>query len=160
MKRIDIGDLFLAQNMPSMAASAMSAAPPGGASPAGPVMGAPGAGGKTTGTMEPASKHKKPPKGGCFGGSPLTTLLPLLLMFVVFYFFLMRPQQKKAKELQEMLAALRKGDQVITSGGIMGRITGLTDQYAVIEVQEKVRMKVLRSHIASKQASGSGGPKK
>ena len=98
--------------------------------------------------------------GGCFGGSPLTTLLPLVLMFVVFYFFLIRPQQKKQKEHQDMLGALRKGDAVVTTGGIMGKITGLTDQYAVIEVQEKVRMKVLRSHVAGKQPADTGDSKK
>lgn len=154
MRRIDIGDLFLAQNMPSMG-TAMGAPASGG----GPAMGAPGAEGKT-GTMQPSGAKKKKAKGGCFGGSPLTTLLPLVLMFVVFYFFLIRPQQKKQKEHQNLLGALRKGDQIITTGGILGKITGLTDQYAVIEVQEKVRMKVMRSHIAGKQASGSSDSKK
>lgn len=87
-------------------------------------------------------------------------VLPLVLMFVIFYFFLIRPQQKKQKEHQEMLGALRKGDRVVTTGGILGVVTGLTDQYAVIEVQEKVRMKVLRSHIAGKQPGGPDPEKK
>jgi len=165
LTRIDIGDLFQAQNMPTMAGQAMGApamgASPGAGSPAmgSPAMGATSAMGMQTGTMQPSGPKKKT-KSGCFGGSPLTTLLPLVLMFVVFYFFLIRPQQKKQKQHQELLGALRKGDQIVTTGGILGKITGLTDQYAVIEVQEKVRMKVMRSHIAGKQASGSGDSKK
>lgn len=160
MRRIDIGDLFLAQNMPGMAGATMGA-PSTGNGPAtdGTAMGAPGAKGMETGTTQPSGAKKKG-KAGCFGGSPLTTLLPLVLMFVVFYFFLIRPQQKKQKQHQELLGALRKGDQIVTTGGILGKITGLTDQYAVIEVQEKVRMKVMRSHIAGKQASGASDPKK
>lgn len=161
MRRIDIGDLLQAQNMPTMAGQAMGA-PATGSGPGmgSPAMGASGAMGMQTGTTQPSGPKKKKAKSGCFGGSPLTTLLPLVLMFVVFYFFLIRPQQKKQKQHQELLGALRKGDQITTTGGILGKITGLTDQYAVIEVQEKVRMKIMRSHIAGKQASGSGDSKK
>ncbi len=161
MRRIDIGDLFQAQNMPAMGTSAMGGPATGGApSTGGPAMGASGAKGMKTGTTQPSAQKKKKAKSGCLGGSPLTTMLPLVLMFVVFYFFLIRPQQKKQKEHQTLLGGLRKGDQVITTGGILGKITGLTDQYAVIEVQEKVRMKIMRSHIAGKQAGGSGDSKK
>ena len=157
IKPYDIGDLFLGQPMPTMGTAAPAAAgQPGPAPAAGPAMAATGTTATTTqqGTpgvapKEAAPKKKAPP--GCFGGGTLGMLLPLVLMFVVFYFFLIRPQQKKQKEMQSMLGALRKGDQIITSGGMMGRITGLTDQYAVIEVQEKVRVKILRSHIAGKQ---------
>lgn len=87
-------------------------------------------------------------------------VLPLVLMFVIFYLFLIRPQQKKQKEHQSMLSALRKGERVITTGGILGTITGLTDQYAVIEIQEKVRLKILRSHIAGKQAGAESAKSK
>ena len=92
------------------------------------------------------------------GPSLFTSFIPILLIFVIFYFLLIRPQQKKQKQHQEMLGALRKGDNIITTGGVLGRITGLTDQYAVIEVQEKVRMRVLRSHIAGKQPGAGGEP--
>jgi len=79
----------------------------------------------------------------------LTGPLPmLLLMFVIFYFVLIRPQQKKAKAHKEMLASLHKGDEVITSGGIYGKITGLTDQIVVVEVTPQVRIKVARGHIS------------
>ena len=156
MRHYDIGDLFMGQSVPSMQTGPAKAAP--AAMGGGAAMGAAPAQ-QGMGTMEPTQK-KKQTKGGCFGGSPMMTLLPLVLMFVVFYFFLIRPQQKKQKELQNMLGALRKGDQIITTGGILGKITGLTDQYAVIEVQEKVRMKIMRSHIAGKQpGSGSSDAK-
>jgi len=88
---------------------------------------------------------------GC-GGGGLAQMLPLILMFVVFYFLLIRPQQKKMKEHREMLSNLKRGDQVISNGGLMGRISGLTDKIVTIEVAEKIRVRVLRSHIAGKQA--------
>jgi preprotein translocase subunit YajC len=78
-------------------------------------------------------------------------MLPMIaLMFVVFYFFIIRPQSKKTKETQTWLASLKKGDEVVTTGGLVGRISGLTDNFVTLEVQEKVRLKVLRTHIAGK----------
>jgi preprotein translocase subunit YajC len=67
---------------------------------------------------------------------------------VIFYFLLIRPQQKKAKEHQEMISGLKKGDKVITSGGIHGQITALDDTTVTIEIAEKVRIKVTRSTLA------------
>jgi preprotein translocase subunit YajC len=80
----------------------------------------------------------------------MSTLGMLLIMFAVFYFMLIRPQQKKQREHQDMLRNLKKGDEVVTTGGIIGKIAGLTDTYATLEVQEKVRIKVVRSHITGK----------
>jgi len=88
---------------------------------------------------------------GC-GGGGITQLLPLILMFLVFYFLLIRPQQKRTKEHREMLANLKRGDEIVTSGGVLGRITGLTERYVTLEVAEKIRLRVLRSHIMGKQA--------
>ncbi len=88
---------------------------------------------------------------GCQGGG-MANLLPLILMFVVFYFLLIRPQQKKAREHQNMLSNLKRGDTIITNGGLMGKITGLTDKTVTLEVAEKIRLRVLRSHIAGKQS--------
>ena len=88
---------------------------------------------------------------GC-GGGGMMQLLPLLLMFVVFYFLLIRPQQKKAKEHQTMLSNLKRGDNIVTTGGLLGKITGLTDKTITVEVAEKIRLRVLRSHVAGKQA--------
>lgn len=121
-------------------------------------------GAKTMATTEMAAMKGKEGKQhgpvGCFGGGITGMVLPLVLMFVIFYLFLIRPQQKKQKEHQSMLSALRKGERVITTGGILGTITGLTDQYAVIEIQEKVRLKILRSHIAGKQAGAESAKSK
>jgi len=77
---------------------------------------------------------------------------PLILIFVVFYFLLIRPQQKKAKEHQNYLANLKKGDRVITGGGIHGVIASLTDTVVTLEIAENVRIKVSRSAIAGSVA--------
>ncbi|MDB9823290.1 preprotein translocase subunit YajC [Deltaproteobacteria bacterium] len=84
---------------------------------------------------------------GAQGGS-FMTFVPLMLMFAIFYFLLIRPQQKKAKKHREMLSALKKGDRVVSSGGLHGVITGLTDDVATIEIAPKVRVKVSRGSIA------------
>ncbi len=83
-------------------------------------------------------------QGGSFGA-----FIPLILMFVIFYFLLIRPQQKKQKEHRHMLGNLKKGDRIITSGGLYGRITGITDNVVTVEISEKVRVKVGRSYIAA-----------
>ncbi len=87
----------------------------------------------------------------------IMSFLPLILIFGVFYFLLIRPQQKKAREHQQFLASMKKGDQVVTSGGLHGTITGLTDNVVTLEIADKVRVKVARSYIlgpASTVASG------
>jgi preprotein translocase subunit YajC len=68
-------------------------------------------------------------------------MVPLILMFAIFYFLLIRPQQKKQKAHRQLLGDLKKGDRVITSGGLYGRITGLTDTVVTLEISEKVRVK-------------------
>jgi preprotein translocase subunit YajC len=90
------------------------------------------------------------------GGGQGGFFMPMALIFVVFYFMLIRPQQKKQKEQQDWLKALKKGDEVVTSGGLIGKIAGLTDNTVTLEV-DKVRLKVLRSHISGK-APGPGQP--
>lgn len=95
--------------------------------------------------------------GGQGGGDPLTAFLPLILIFGIFYFLLIRPQQKKQKQHQELIKNLQKGMEVVTSGGIMGRITGITDDVVTLEVADKVRIKVVRNQIAGKPASGGKG---
>jgi len=84
--------------------------------------------------------------GGQGGG--LGAFLPLILMFAIFYFLLIRPQQKKAKQQREMLSALKKGDRVVSSGGLHGVITGITDDLITMEVAPKIRVKVSRGSIA------------
>ncbi|OIP43977.1 MAG: preprotein translocase subunit YajC [Deltaproteobacteria bacterium CG_4_10_14_3_um_filter_60_8] len=75
------------------------------------------------------------------------SFLPLILIFVIFYFLLIRPQQKKAKDHQIFLANLKKGDQVVTSGGLHGEITGLTDTVVTLEIADNLRVKVARPYI-------------
>jgi len=86
--------------------------------------------------------------GQASAGGGLGAFIPIILMFVIFYFLLIRPQQKKAKEHQEMIANLKKGDRVITSGGIHGQITSLDETTTTIEIAEKVRIKVTRGTLA------------
>ncbi|MEK6609220.1 MAG: preprotein translocase subunit YajC [Myxococcota bacterium] len=94
--------------------------------------------------------------GGCAGG--YTQLIPILLMVAVFYFLMMRPAQKRERERKEMLAAIKKGDLVVTSGGLLGKVSGLSDQIVTIEVAEKIRLRVMRSHIAGKQGTEIAAP--
>ena len=90
--------------------------------------------------------------GGAEGPVPaIVSFFPLILIFVIFYFLLIRPQQKKAKEHREMTANLKKGEHVITSGGIHGTITNISEETVTLEVANQVRIKVTRSHIASKK---------
>ena len=88
--------------------------------------------------------------GGAGGGgaSSLMSFAPIILIFVVFYFLLIRPQQKRAKDHRTLLGNLKEGDQVITSGGIYGRITGIRDDKITLEISDKVRVKVNRGNIA------------
>lgn len=77
------------------------------------------------------------------------SLIPLILIFVIMYFLLIRPQQKKVKDHRAMVEALRRGDQVITQGGVMGRITRVKDDNEVeLEIAENVRVRVVRNTIA------------
>jgi len=81
------------------------------------------------------------------GGGGMLSFLPLVLIFVVFYFLLIRPQQKKAKEHQAFLQGLKKGETVVTSGGLHGKITGITDTVVTLEIADNIRVKVSRAHI-------------
>ena len=82
-------------------------------------------------------------QGGGFGA-----FVPLILMFAIFYFLLIRPQQKKAKLHRELLTALKKGDRVVTSGGLYGLVTGLTETEVTMEIAPKIRVKVSRGSIS------------
>jgi len=85
--------------------------------------------------------------GGVGGGGGFSAFVPLILMFAIFYFLLIRPQQKKTKQHREMLGSLKKGDRIITGGGIHGRVTGLTDTTLTVEIADKVRVKVNRGNV-------------
>ena len=91
------------------------------------------------------------PPGGGAGGmqSGITSLVPLIIMFAIFYFLLIRPQQKKAKEHKALLEALKKGDQVVTAGGMHGKVTAVEDTIVTLEVANGVNIKFNKGHIAA-----------
>ncbi len=91
------------------------------------------------------------------GAGGFAGFIPLILMFVIFYFLLIRPQQKKSKEHREMISNLKKGDRIITSGGIHGRITGISDTTLTVEISDKVRVKVARGNVGALAQSSSKG---
>lgn len=85
---------------------------------------------------------------GSSPGSDIMAFLPMIAIIVVFYFLLIRPQQKRAKETKAMLSALQKGDEVVTAGGVVGKIAKLGEAYADIEVAPNVAITVQRSAIS------------
>lgn len=86
------------------------------------------------------------PAGGILNGM----LVPMVLVFAIMYFFMIRPQQKKMKEHQTMLGALRKGDQIVTQGGVIGKITKVKDDTEVeVEIASGVKVRVVRSTIVN-----------
>lgn len=88
------------------------------------------------------------PAGSAQGQSNTwVTLIPLLLLFVVFYFFMIRPQMKKQKEMTNYRSSLKKGDKVITNGGIYGRITEIKDNYVMMDAGGDVKLKVDKSAL-------------
>jgi preprotein translocase subunit YajC len=94
--------------------------------------------------------------GGSDGG--FATLLPLVLIFVVFYFLLIRPQQKRAKNHRAMLSAVRRGDRVVTGGGIIGTVTKVVnDEEVAVEIAEGIKIRVQRGLIASVQSKSQSG---
>lgn len=101
--------------------------------------------------------------GGGLGGG-FEALLPLILIFAVFYFLLIRPQQKRAKQHREMLGAIRRGDKVVTGGGILGTVTKvLNDVELQVEIAEGIRVRVQRGMVAqviskTQPAAGEAGP--
>jgi preprotein translocase subunit YajC len=94
------------------------------------------------------------PSGGGGAGGGLGAFVPLILMFAIFYFLLIHPQRKKQKEHQKMLSELKRGDRVITAGGIHGTIEALTDTVVKLKIAENVLIDLSRSAIAAKV----GGP--
>jgi len=94
--------------------------------------------------------------GDAAPGNPILSFVPLIVLFVLFYFFLIRPQQKRAKQHKEMVSGLKKGDHVVTNGGLMGRITAVDDNYVGIEVAANVQVKVQRHAIQTLVPKQSG----
>ena len=86
---------------------------------------------------------------------PLISFLPLILIFVVFYFFLIRPQNKRQKEHREMVANLGVGDEVVTAGGVLGKITEVKEQFVTVEVADGVQLRVQRHTIGAVMPKGT-----
>ncbi len=83
------------------------------------------------------------------GGSAFTSFIPLILIFAIMYFLLIRPQQKKAKDHKAMVAAVRRGDQVVTQGGIIGKVTKVRDEQEIdVEIAKGVKVRVVKSTLA------------
>lgn len=93
--------------------------------------------------------------GGGDIASSLGGMLPLVLLFVVFYFFMIRPQMKRQKQHKAMIAALGKGDEVVTTGGILGRVTGLSDDHMTVEVAPNVELRVQRQAVTQVLPKGT-----
>jgi preprotein translocase subunit YajC len=107
--------------------------------------------------------------GGAGGGDALLTFLPLILIFVVFYFLLIRPQQKRQKEHKAMVEALRRGDRVVTAGGIYGTVARVVDESTIeVEIADGVKVRMLRGTVQEvvaknepvKDTPSKGGRKK
>ena len=92
---------------------------------------------------------------GGAGGMDLMGLLPLILMFVLLYFLLLRPQMKRAKEHRTMLAALQKGDEVVTAGGTLGKVTRVGDNYVTVEIAPNVEITVQKPSIQTLLPKGT-----
>jgi preprotein translocase subunit YajC len=91
--------------------------------------------------------------GGGDGG--LAGLLPIILLFVIFYFLLIRPQQKRAKEHKGMVQGLSKGDEVVTQGGLLGRITKVSDTFITVEITDGVEVIVQRHMVGTLMPKGT-----
>jgi len=93
--------------------------------------------------------------GGGDSASMITSFMPLILIIVIMYFLILRPQQRKLKQHQEMVKALRRGDTVVTNGGLVGKVTKVVDDNHVdIEITDGVRVRHLRSSISEVRAKG------
>lgn len=98
------------------------------------------------------------------GGAPgfgFEQMMPLVLVFVIFYFLLIRPQQKRAKEHKAMLSGIKRGDRIVTGGGIVGTVTKTVDNELTVEIAENLRVKVTRETVLGlyKEAASTDKPK-
>lgn len=93
--------------------------------------------------------------GAAGSGGAWVQLLPLVLIFVVFYFLLIRPQTKRAKEHREMVGKLASGDEIVTNGGLLGRITEVGESFLTVEVADGVRVKIQRFQVAQLMPKGT-----
>lgn len=90
-------------------------------------------------------------------GNPLISFIPFILIFVIFYFLLVMPQQKKMKKRKAMIEALKKGERVTTTGGLIGTVTNLSPDVVTIQISEGVRVKIARTYIEEVHTEGAEG---
>jgi preprotein translocase subunit YajC len=95
-------------------------------------------------------------QGGAMGG--IISLLPLVLIFVAFYFLMIRPQQKRVKTLQDAVNAVKKGDQVVTGGGLVGKVVKVDERYVELELGTNVKVKAVKATLAEVLPSGGAKP--
>ncbi|MDR3421404.1 MAG: preprotein translocase subunit YajC [Xanthobacteraceae bacterium] len=93
--------------------------------------------------------------GGADSGGMITSLLPLILIVVIMYFLVLRPQQQRVKQHQAMVKALRRGDTVVTNGGLLGKVTKVVDDDQIeVEISDGVRVRQMRSMVSEVRAKG------
>jgi len=88
------------------------------------------------------------------GAGGMLSFAPIIVLFAIFYFLMIRPQQKKAKAHKEMLSKTAKGDYVVTTGGLHGRVSGVSEDTVTVEIAENVRVKVEKGAIAKRKVKG------
>lgn len=88
-------------------------------------------------------------------GNPIMSFLPLVILFVIFYFLLIRPQQKKAKEHKGMVESLQKGDEIVTTGGLVGKVIDVSDDFLTCKLAENVEVKVQRHAVSTVLPKGT-----
>ena len=93
--------------------------------------------------------------GAAGGPSTLQSLLPMVALFVIFYFLLIRPQQKRQKEHKNMVSGLTKGDEVVTMGGVLGKITAVDDNFLTLEIAKGVEVRVQRQSVQAMMPKGT-----
>ncbi len=89
------------------------------------------------------------PSGTGEGPSLLTSFIPILLLFVIFYFLLIRPQQKKQKQHQELISNLRRGDKIVTNGGLYGSVVDVKDHVIVLKIADDVKVELVKNAVAT-----------
>jgi preprotein translocase subunit YajC len=102
-----------------------------------------------------ASAHAQAAGGAAAAPNPIMSFLPLVILFGVFYFMLIRPQMKRAKEQRTMVAALGKGDEVLTNGGLLGRIDDISEQFISLEIASGVIVKMRRDAVSAVLPKGT-----
>lgn len=100
-----------------------------------------------------------PSQGGSSEGSLVSTLVMFAMIIGIFYFLILRPQQKRQKERERMLSAVKKGDKIVTAGGMHGTVAGIDDKTVLVQIADNVKVKVDRTGISSVIREGEPEPK-